>query len=190
MVKTTRDRVEDFLLCLGAEIMHGDKMQRIAGMLFFGSYTYSEQFADIDIVAVLSGEFRDLGELKERSKYDRRWLKYFLEEASSGWKIPYFQNQGYFGIFETRPRRIEEELRQLERQIRVVYKNFADVNSITISAREEIGLFKPPRDFRFSSEKLFWRDEYLKKEVSGMLFRINLDYEEVIRSYNRATVIL
>ncbi|MBD3318465.1 hypothetical protein GF342_00995 [Candidatus Woesearchaeota archaeon] len=178
-VQTSKERVQDFLSCLEAEAKHA--IMSLQGILFFGSYTREKEFSDIDIVPVLYSIAENNAHLRDKTEADRARLEYFLYEGQTTWDLPALHIHGYFGLLASK-----DQEDQFERQVQRFYDYFTSLNRQSRSYREEIGIEKPPRDFRFSPEHTIWIDRTPldKERIQELLKRINEAYaQEVARYY-------
>ncbi|HLD05722.1 MAG TPA: hypothetical protein VJG90_08435 [Candidatus Nanoarchaeia archaeon] len=183
-MSTIRETTADFLLMLKAEMTKWPTMQ---GILLFGSYVRGGQFNDVDIVTVLAGNM-ELERLKTASESDRRQFEDFLIQGETQFRIPPFQNQGYFGVRISTPRIPNDELAQLERSVQGFYDFYLRFNRLEGSTRIEYGIDKPPADFRFSPMDLIWKEEkvgdtVVKEGCVGLLERLNKELEPEIKAY-------
>jgi len=202
-METRRESVQEVLLMIKAEMY---KFGFIQGFLIFGSYARGDDFKDLDIVGVVGGFAANREELKKLAKNDVNYFDNILHKYSDylGFEI---QNQGYLGITHKGhfiERDLDEELNQLEEQIRGFYEHYKKFNRLPQSTRREYGIDKMPEDFRFSpnQEHIIWRKEsYYRNDIhrpykellkegaiSVIVGKLNKEYEEEVRSYSSLAI--
>ena len=179
-----RKAVEEFLEIVSSEITFGPHMKNIAGVFLFGSYTRAGPFNDIDIMPLLRGRYDSRSMMETETKPQRDYLQSLLKKGEEVFGIPPFQVHAYMTILTKLPHDIENEISQLEKQIREFYDFNTKLNKLPKEMREEYGLLKEPRDFRFSDKsRIYERYKPGRDTVIEALF--NEEARSLLRCLNK-----